>query len=76
MSEQCALCERRKEKTGEFCSLHKIALANLKHAYIIWSEAFGGLEKEKYYSELERHPETGFAVKEVIKHVRDKGTIA
>ena len=55
-----------------FCGLHKIALTNLEHAYNSWNEAFGGLEKEQYYSELEKNPDTGSAVRDVIKYFRLK----
>jgi hypothetical protein len=50
--------------------LHNAALRNLQEGYEVWNEAFGDISKEKYYSELEKHPETGRAVKEVITYLR------
>ena len=73
MVKECPLCERQKEVSEEFCRFHNIALMNLKHDYKYWNEAFGGLEEEEYYSRLEKHPDTGSAVKDVIKYLRAKG---
>ena len=70
MPERCPLCERRKHETEQFCSFHNTALWNLRQGYELWIEAFGGIAKEMYYSELEKRPETGDAVKEVIKYLQ------
>jgi hypothetical protein len=59
---------------GEFCNLHNVALANLELSYVTWTKAFGGIEKDMYYSELENLTDTGPAVKEVIKRLREKRT--
>jgi hypothetical protein len=72
MVEQCSLCSRRRGQTGEFCNLHNAALANLEHCYVSWTKAFGRIEKDMYYSELEKLADTGSAVKEVIKRLREK----
>ena len=68
MSKRCSLCERRRQEREQFCGLHNTALRNLQKGYKIWNEAFGNIEKERYYSELEKHPDTGNAVKEIIKY--------
>jgi hypothetical protein len=72
MSQRCPLCERRKKEREQFCKFHTTAMMNLEHAYAVWNEAFGDLDKEKYYSDLERHPDTGLAVKDVIRYLRGK----
>jgi hypothetical protein len=72
MSERCPLCERRKEGREQLCKFHSSAMMNLEHAYITWKEAFGDLEKEKYYSELEKLADTGLAVKDVIRYLRGR----
>lgn len=72
MSERCPLCERRKQEREQFCSFHNTALRNLQQGYKVWNEAFGDIAKERYYSELEKRPETGHAVKEVIKYLRHR----
>ncbi len=71
MTERCSLCERRIEKE-QFCSLHNNALRNLQQGYKVWNEAIGDMTKETYYSELEKHAETGHAVKEVINYLRHR----
>jgi hypothetical protein len=72
MADRCSLCERRKLEREQFCSFHDRALRNLQQGYRVWNEAFGDIAKERYYSELEKHPETGHAVKEVIKYLRNR----
>ena len=76
MNRQCSLCERRKEQKGEFCSFHTAALVNLERCYTFWNEALGGLEKDRYYSELEKLVETGSAVREVIRYLRSYRAVA
>jgi len=70
LSGKCPVCQRRSEIASEFCILHKIALMNLEHGYSLWSKAFGNIGKDEYYSRLECLPETGEAVKRVIRHLR------
>jgi len=72
MYERCPLCERRKEAMKQFCKFHSTAMMNLEHAYAVWKEAFGDFEKEKFYTELERHPDTGLAAKDVIRYLQSK----
>ena len=72
-SDQCPLCERRKEKLSDFCGLHRQAMENLETAYSTWNKAYGSLTREEYYVKLESLSETGGAVKEIIQHLRGKG---
>jgi hypothetical protein len=72
MSDRCSICERRKHEKEQFCSLHNTALQNLQQAYEVWNEALSDIPRERYYSELEKCPETGLAVREVIKYLRDR----
>ena len=72
MSERCSLCERRKQEREQFCSVHNTALRNLQLGYKVWNEAFGDIVNELYYSELEKRAETGPAVKQVIKYLRQR----
>jgi len=71
-SEQCPLCERRKEQSSEFCSLHMSALEKINSAYPAWSKGYGDLSKDAYYDKLERLNETGRAAKQVIQYLKDK----
>jgi len=72
MTDHCSICERRKQEKEQFCSFHNTALRNLEQGYKKWNEAFGEITKEKYYSELEKQPATGHAVRELIKYFRDR----
>jgi len=36
----------------------------------MWQDAFGSVEIQKYYSELEKQAETGSAVREIIKYLQ------
>jgi hypothetical protein len=74
MAEQCPLCERLKESSSKFCSLHNTALRNLENAFSSWSKAYEGkITKEACFDKIETLPETGLSVKEVIHHIRGKG---
>jgi hypothetical protein len=74
MSEQCPLCERLKEHSSEFCSLHNTASRNLEDACSSWSKAYDGkISKEEFLDRIETLPETGQSVREVIHHLREKG---
>jgi hypothetical protein len=75
VSEQCPLCGRRKADGAKFCNIHNTALVNLETAYITWRKAFESLERDEYYSKLEKLPDTGAAVKEVIQHLRVKRAV-
>jgi len=70
MSEVCSLCERRKQERDQFCEFHNIAFETLQHGYKIWQDAFGSIERERYYAELEKQTETGSAVRDVIKYLQ------
>jgi hypothetical protein len=61
--------------TSEFCSLHNNALNNLEEAYSHWNKAFDGLSKDEYYSRVEHLPETGEAVKQVIRYLRKESAV-
>jgi hypothetical protein len=71
-SEQCPLCERRKERSSEFCSLHESAVEKINSAYPAWRRGYGDLTQDAYYDKLESLNETGHAVKQVIQHFKDK----
>ena len=74
MAEQCPLCERPKEPSSKFCSLHNTALRNLENAFSSWNKAYDGkITKKECLDKIESLPETGQSVKEVIQHIRDKG---
>ena len=70
MSGVCSLCERRKQESEQFCELHNTAFKNLERGYKMWQDAFGSVEIQKYYSELEKQAETGSAVREIIKYLQ------
>lgn len=77
MAERCPLCERDKEPSKQFCSLHHSAFANLEDAYGKWLRAFGDrLTKDQYYDRLERMEETGQAVRDVIRGLRGKRALS
>jgi len=75
MPEHCSLCERPKQTESEFCSLHKAAQKGLEAAYSEWAKAYGSLTKAEYFDRLETLGETGVAVKDVIRHFREKGAM-
>jgi hypothetical protein len=75
MSDQCPLCERPKKTSSEYCVLHSAALAKLDEAYSVWKKAFGDMTKAEYLAKVEALPETGRAVKNVIRRVRDIGAV-
>jgi hypothetical protein len=75
MPDHCALCERPKETESEFCSLHNAAGKGLDAAYSAWKKAYGNLTKAEYLVRLEQLNETGVAVKDVIRHIREKGAM-
>jgi len=75
MGERCPLCERDREPSKQFCSLHNSAFRNLEDGYGKWVRALGNkLTKEEYYDKLETMQDTGQAVREVIRGLRGKGT--
>ncbi|MFI5448563.1 MAG: hypothetical protein ACHQ03_02195 [Candidatus Bathyarchaeia archaeon] len=71
-SDQCPLCERRKEQSSEFCELHRSALEKIGSAYSAWNKGYGDLTKQTYYDKLEDLNETGRAVKEIIQYFKTK----
>jgi len=71
-SEQFPLCERRKERSSEFCSLHESALEKISSAYPTWGRGYGDLTQDAYYDKLESLNETGRAAKQVIQYLKDK----
>jgi len=71
-SDQCPLCERRKEQSSEFCELHRSALETIESAYSAWNKGYGDLTKQTYYGKLEGLNETGRAVKEIIQYFKTK----
>ncbi len=74
MAEQCPLCERPKESSSEFCSLHNTALRNLENAFSSWNKAYDGkISREECLDKIGTLLETGQSVKEVIHHIRGKG---
>jgi hypothetical protein len=74
MPEQCPLCERLKEPSSEFCGLHSTASRNLENALSSWSKAYHGkISKEEFLDRIETLPETGQSVRQVIRHLREKG---
>jgi len=75
MSDQCPLCERRKDTGSDYCVFHNVALANLDNAHSAWREAFGEITKTEYFTKVEALPETGKAVKDIIRHLREKGAV-
>jgi hypothetical protein len=76
MPDQCPLCERRREASSEFCSFHNSALHNLENAYAAWNRGYGGkLTKQDYFAKIEKLDATGDAVKDVIKHLREKTAV-
>ncbi len=69
---RCALCDKRREAESEFCDVHITAHKNLKKGFAAWSRAFGGgLSEQEYWTELEGLTETGQAVKEMIKRLKE-----
>jgi len=67
MVDQCSFCERPRESNSEYCSLHKVALANIEAQYANWLRALGGeLTIDEYFSKLLNLGETGDAVKSLI----------
>jgi hypothetical protein len=75
MTDQCPLCERPKETSSEYCVLHGAALANLDKAYSVWKRAFGDMSKAEYLAKVEALPETGRAVKNIIRRLRNSGAV-
>jgi hypothetical protein len=70
MVDHCPICQRTKEPTDKFCTLHLSALHNLEHAYPQWNKALGGnLTQTDYYKKLVRLSETGTAAKTLIKYI-------
>lgn len=41
-----------------------------------WRKAFGEMTKTEYFTKVEALPETGKAVKDIIRHLREKGAVA
>ncbi len=76
MSELCSLCERRRRTGDQLCEFHATALRNLHDGYRAWSKAFGDLAEETYYSKLEKRPEIGHAVREVMSYTRRRQMFA
>jgi len=76
MSDQCPLCERRKEPSSDYCVFHNAASANLDKAHSAWRKALGEMTKTEYFTIVELLPETGRAVKELIRYLREKGAVA
>ncbi len=76
MADQCPLCERPKGSSSDYCNLHAAAFVNLENAYSSWSTAQGKITKDEYYSTLEKLNETGHAIKNLIGHLRRKGSQA
>jgi hypothetical protein len=73
MVEQCSLCERPKESSSEFCSLHNTALRNLENAFSSWNKAYDGkISRKECLDKIETLPETGQSVKEMIRCIRGK----
>jgi len=71
-SDQCPLCERRKEQSSEFCGLHRSAFEKIESAYSAWNKGYGDLTKQTYYDKLEGLNETGRAAKEIIQYLKNK----
>ena len=76
MSDQCPLCERRKDSGSDYCVFHNTALANLDKAHSAWRKAFGEMAKMEYFTKVEAMPETGKAVKDIMRHLREKRVVA
>ena len=72
MPDHCAVCEKPKQIDSEFCSLHNAAHKGLEATYPKWKKSYGNLTKAQYYCSLEKLNETGAAVKDVIRHFREK----
>jgi hypothetical protein len=74
MVDRCPLCERPREPSSEFCSLHDAALGSLENAYPAWNKGYDGkLGREEYFARAAALLETGQSVKEVIRHISAKG---
>jgi hypothetical protein len=70
MVDRCPICERTRESTGDFCTLHNATLRNLERQYLQWNKAFdGNLTKDDYYTNLLKLNETGSAAKTLIKYL-------
>lgn len=77
MADHCALCDRAKEPTSDYCSFHNTARINLDNAYSTWKKAYGGnLTKDEYFNRLEKLSETGGAARELIRYLRRKKVVA
>jgi hypothetical protein len=75
MSNECSLCERRKDESAQFCPFHLAAAKNLEDSYVKWRDAYGeDFTKELYYAKLEHLDETGQGVKDVLPLLRKSVT--
>jgi hypothetical protein len=75
MVEQCPICERSKESASGFCSIHSTASRNLENAFSSWSKAYEGkISREEFLERIETLQDIGQSVREVIHHLREKGT--
>jgi hypothetical protein len=64
----CVVCNEAPEQdTGEYCSAHDRALANIHDAYATWLEAYGKLAFKEYLERVLRLSETGERVMELAK---------
>jgi len=77
MPDRCSICERPRDRSSEFCSVHDAALRNLESAYLAWSKGYDGkLSKDEYFAKVATLPETGRSVKDLIRHTRAKGAVS
>jgi hypothetical protein len=61
----CRACGRTAQ--DRYCAYHDRALQSLRIHYDIWVRAYGEISWEKFLEKLEKMPETGIWIKDVIK---------
>ena len=73
MADQCALCDRHREPSSEFCDIHNTAMRNLENAYSAWNKGFSGeFSREECFNKIASLSATGQSVKTVIRHLLAK----
>jgi hypothetical protein len=65
---KCLVCG--KESPTDLCGHHAEARENLKAAYPLWVEAYGGLEWMEYLDKVKRNVQSGQWVKDVAEFLQ------
>ena len=67
----CPLCNNPLTLPDSYCSQHTTALKNLKKTYLDWQRAYGELSWRSYLTDLEKTPQVGDWVLDMIKYLLD-----